>query len=87
MSPVLSIPTSPGAVGVTGGVFGVVSGSIASMLVPSGTTGPGRALKGFASGVSRRRMSRSGCDLIITGPSTASKALGIMLFLTCASPV
>jgi len=50
----LRIPTSPGLVGVTGGVLGGASGSTASMLVPSGMTGPGRTLKGFASGVSSR---------------------------------
>lgn len=44
----LRMPTSPGPVGVTGGVFGEASGSMPSVIVPPGMTGPGRALIGFA---------------------------------------
>lgn len=43
----LRMPISPGLVGVTGGILCVWSGSTPSMVVPSGMTGPGRALKGL----------------------------------------
>jgi len=50
----LRMPTSPGPVGVTGGVLGGASGSMPSIIVPSGMTGPGRALKGFAAEIPSR---------------------------------
>ena len=42
----LIIPTTPGSVGVTGGLLAF---DCSSILAPSGITGPGRALKGLAS--------------------------------------
>ena len=94
-SSLLIMPTSPGAVGVTGGFLDGESGSMASMFVPSGITGPGRALKGFAPEVSRRqrgsvlryKMPSAWCKFVVASCSIASGILGIMLFRTCASPV
>ena len=87
--------TSSAPVGVNGGS---VDGAFGSMSVPSGITGPGRALRGLVSSVPSRSLFSDGPHnaspidrlrrLTSTAVSSCSAigALGIIFRRTCASP-
>lgn len=87
--------TSSAPVGVNGGL---VEGAFVSMLVPSGMTGPGRALRGSVSSAPLRSLFSDGphsafpierlrrLTATTVSNSSAIRALGIIFRRTCASP-
>lgn len=87
--------TSSAPVGVNGGS---VEGAFGSMCVPSGITGPGRALRGLVSSLPSRSLFSDGLhsaspierlprlNVNAVSSSSATTPLGIIFRRTCASP-